>query len=70
MSKQLNGDEAIAKHLTDFLGFNVSSDSVRRYRSRPSDPLPVQKWGIGKARVIAKATDVESWAHRQWKKLE
>lgn len=68
MGKMLDGDDAIAKHLTDFLGFAVSSDSVRRYRLRESDPLPTKRWGGGgRARVVAKATELEAWAHRQWK---
>ncbi len=61
----VEGWKAIADHLTQRTGLDVSPQAARRWSYRDKEPLPVWIWN---GRVSANAARLDEWCDRQWAK--
>ncbi len=62
----VEGWGAIAGRVSKRTGLDVTIHAVQRWSKRVSDPLPVRRWGAGRPRVVANASEIDRWADRQW----
>jgi hypothetical protein len=59
----LDGAPAIARRLASRTGLDVTTEDVKRWMRRETDPLPAMRFCGG---VVAEASEVEAWSDRQW----